>query len=206
MADKGWTRRVDQHQRLLTNQPWQVCFIGDSLTEFWQHAGKATWEKEFSPLKAINLGIAGDRTEHILNRIQRLDFHRANPRLVVLMMGTNNFGREPPDKPEDVVRAIRAAVDMLRAKLPQASVLVLTIPPSNLAAESPSRMRIKEANSLLVQLTWPERVRVLDVYDAFVDGSGRWRRGLTLDGTHFSPAGYARLAELVSPVVKEMLN
>jgi lysophospholipase L1-like esterase len=206
VADPSWTRRVDQQQRVLTNQPCRVCFLGDSLTEFWMHTGRATWDAEFTQFKAINLGLAGDRTEHILYRIKRLDFRRANPKLVVLMMGTNNLGMEPSDKPEEVVRAVITAVTMLRTKLPQASVLVLTIPPNGNAPESPLRKRVNQTNDLLSRTAWPERVRLLHVHDAFVDGAGHWGKGLSLDGTHFSAAGYARLAELVSPVVKALTS
>lgn len=129
-------RRVAEQQGMLANQPCQVCFIGDSLTEFWLHTGRAAWEMTFAPLKAINLGLAADRTEHVLNRIQRLEFRRANPKVVVLMMGTNNLGMTPPDSPEDVARAVVAGVTLLRTKLPRASILLLGIPPSG---ERPTR-------------------------------------------------------------------
>ena len=199
-------RRVAGQQGVLTNQPCSICFIGDSLTEFWLHTGRATWEAAFAPLKAANLGLAADSTEHILNRIQRLEFRRANPKLIVLMMGTNNLGMVPPDEPEEVARAVRTAVTMLRAKLPQASILVLTIPPGGDEPRSALRKRIQQTNALLSQTSLPERVRVLETYSALVDEQDRWRDGFTQDGTHFTAAGYAKLAELLTPVVKEMLG
>lgn len=205
IAEAGWLRRVALHQGQLSNQPCRVCFIGDSLTEFWLHTGRATWELEFAALKPVNLGLAADRTEHVLNRIQRLDFRRANPSLFVLMMGTNNLGMEPPDKPEDVARAVVTGINMLRTKQPHASILVLTIPPSGEEPRSPLRQRIKDTNALLAQTKWPEGVRLLPVYDAMVDEQDRWKDGLTLDGTHFSESGYAKLAEIVASVVKETL-
>ena len=206
VSEASWMRRVAEQQGVLTNQPCSVCFIGDSLTEFWLHTGRATWEASFAPLKAANLGLAADRTEHILNRIQRLEFRRANPKLIVLMMGTNNLGMEPPDEPEDVVRAVRTAVTMLRAKLPQASVLVLTIPPSGDEPHSALRKRIQQTNALLSQALWPEKVQVLQTYAALVDEQDRWRDSFTQDGTHFTAAGYARLKELLLPVVKEIMG
>lgn len=199
-------RRVAGQQSVLANQPCSICFIGDSLTEFWLHTGRATWDAAFAPLKAANLGLAADRTEHILNRIQRLEFRRANPKLIVLMMGTNNLGMVPPDEPEDVVRAAHTAVTVLRARLPRASILLLTIPPSGDEPRSALRRRIQQTNALLSQTSWPEGVRVLQTYPALVDEQDRWRSGFTQDGTHFTAAGYAKLAELLTPVVKEMLG
>jgi lysophospholipase L1-like esterase len=209
VADAGWIRKVAEQQHALTNQACKVCFLGDSLTEFWTNHGRAVWDAEFAPLKAINLGLTADRTEHVLNRIQRLDFRRANPKVIVLMMGTNNLGMQPPQKPDepaDVARAVETGVALLRKKLPQASILVLTIPPSGHEAASALRQRIQQTNALLAQAKWPDRVRLLPVYEAMVDERDRWREGFTLDGTHFDTTGYAKLAELIAPVVKEMLK
>ncbi len=47
-----------------------LVFVGDSITDGWRGGGKAIWQKDFAPLKALNLGIGGDRTEHVLWRLQ----------------------------------------------------------------------------------------------------------------------------------------
>jgi lysophospholipase L1-like esterase len=206
IMEPGWLRRIATHQGVLTNNPCRVCFIGDSLTELWEHTGKADWDLHFVPLKAANLGLTADRTEHILERIRRLDFRRAKPQLVVLLMGTNNLGMERPDKPEEVFRAIQKGVAMIQAKMPQAKVLLLTIPPSGAEPKSALRLRIQETNTLITEAKWPDAVRVLPVYEAMVDDADRWRADCTLDGTHFSATGYARLAALLAPVVQEMLG
>jgi lysophospholipase L1-like esterase len=205
-AEVSWARDVGDQQRQLANQPCRVCFIGDSLTQFWTHHGRDTWASQFAPLKATNLGLAADRTEHVLNRIHRLEFRRANPKLIVLMMGTNNLGMDPPDQPEDVARAVKDGVNLLRAKLPQASVLILTLPPNGHQPDSVTNQRIRQTNALLLQHSWPAYARVLQIHDAMVDDRGRWRANYTLDGTHFSETGYAKLGELLAPVVKEMLK
>lgn len=59
---------------------------------------------------------------------------------------------------------------------------------------------------LLKERKWPEGVQYLPVYEAMVDDRDQWRTGFTLDGTHFSEAGYAQLAGLISPVVAELLK
>lgn len=193
-------------QRLLTNRPCRVCFIGDSLTEFWQHTGKLDWESSLLPLRSVNLGLAADRTEHIMERIRRLDFSRAKPELVVLMMGTNNLGMEPPDAPEDVLKAVQGAVAMLRQKLPQTKLLILTIPPSGEEPQSALRRRILRTNQLLVEGPWPAEITILSVYDLMIEPDGRWKAGYTLDGTHFSASGYARFAQALLPAIHKMLE
>lgn len=204
--DPAWRKSLMSQQHALTNQPCQVCFIGDSLTEFWLHTGRLDWETEFSPLKSINLGRAADRTEHILERIRRLDFSRARPKVLVLMMGTNNLGMDPPDAPEAVLSATRRAVAMLQQKIPQASIILLTLTPSGEEPRSTLRQRIQQTNTLLAREAWPAGVRTLPVYDIMVDADDRWLPGFTLDGTHFSADGYGRLAAALAPAVKETLQ
>lgn len=206
IKDATWVQRLGEQQRMLTNAPCQVCFIGDSLTEFWLHHGRGDWELHFAPLKSVNLGLAADRTEHILERIRRLDFSRARPKVVVLMMGTNNLGMNPPDTPEAVFQAVQRGVAMLQAKMQQAKVILLTLPPSGEEPASALRQRIQATNKLITEAKWPEAVKVLPVYDIMVDADDRWKRDGTLDGTHFSSTSYSRLADVLAPVAKEMLE
>lgn len=197
-SDADWKRRMGQQEQQLANQTARVCFLGDSLTEFWLHTGSSAWFRSVGQLKPLNLGIAGDRTENILFRIQRLDFHRARTERLFLMMGTNNLGMEKPDPPEKVVQAIQKAVTMLKPKLPpQATLVVLGIPPSGETPRSPLRQSIQAVNAQLAIAPWPAGVKYVPVYEVFVDAEDRWRLGLTLDGTHFSAAGYEQLAKVL---------
>lgn len=198
LLEPGWMRQLGLQQLQLVNQPIRVCCIGDSLTEFWTHTGAATWQREMVPRKTANLGIAGDRTENILYRIQRLDFSRARPELVVLMMGTNNLNMPRPDPVEKVAEAVQKAVTLLKAKLPaSATVLVLGLPPNVLEPQSEFRQRVKAFNARLAAITWPEGVKHVSVYEVFVDDEDRWKPGLTVDGTHLSAAGYEELAKVL---------
>lgn len=205
-GEASWLRQVAEQQGVVTNSRYDVIFIGDSLTEFWTSIGKASWSGSFTPLTCANCGISGDRTEHILYRIERLDFRRAAPHIFVLLMGTNNLGMTEPDKPEDVVRAILGAATSLTKRHPRSRILILEIPPSGLEPGTPLRESIKRTNALLAKATLPARASLLSIHDAFLDPSGRWRGELTPDGTHFSAAGYATLAELLAPKLKELAD
>ena len=209
-SDASWIRRAGEQQHALTNQRGDVCFIGDSLgdslTEYWLDTGRQTWDLEFAPLKSINLGLAADRTENVLNRIGRLEFYRAAPKVIVLLMGTNNLGMMPPDRPEDVVKAVQKAEVMLRAKVPAAHLIVLGIPPNGYEAGGMLRDSIKKTNELLKQVVWTGNVTFIPVYDSFVDEQDRWRTGLTLDGTHFTAEGYKVLGSLIAAPIDELLK
>jgi lysophospholipase L1-like esterase len=206
VAEASWMRRIAEHQGVLTNGRFDVVFLGDSLTEFWTSIGKATWPEAFAPLKCAACGIAGDRTEHLLYRIERLDFRRAGPRVFVLLMGTNNLGMETPDNPEDVVRAILRGANLLVRRHPAARIVILGIPPCGFEPVSPLRTAIAQTNALLAKANLPPQASLVPTFTLFTDESGRWREGLTLDGTHFSAAGYAKLAELLAPKLRELLG
>jgi len=206
LSEASWHRQVAQQQGLLANTPCRVVMIGDSLTEFWSHTGVAAWSASLVPLKCANLGIAGDRTEQILWRIEHLDFRRANPKVFVLLMGTNNLGMVPPDPPEAVVRAIVRATSGLAKRFPSSRTLLLEIPPSGLEPHSPLRQHILETNALLAQTPWPSQTKLVPVYSVFVDDKDRWKPGLTLDGTHFSAEGYQVLAGLLAAPLEEALG
>lgn len=199
MVDSSaWRQRLAEHQHILINTPCHLAFIGDSLTEYWQSTGIIDWDKHFTPLKAINLGIAADRTENILARVNQLDFRRSKIKTVVLMMGTNNLGMSQPDSPQAVFEAIIKVCSAIYRKIPDVRIVVLGIPPSGYEPTTALRKAIKATNTLLHNYSWPEKSLFLPVYDLFVTSDDQWTRGLTTDGTHFSAEGYQRLAELIA--------
>src|SRR5207248_5411926 len=79
-----------------------LLFMGDSITDGWRGGGKKVWEANFAPLKAANFGIGGDRTQHVLWRIENGELDGIKPKLMVLMIGTNNGG----DSKDDVALGI----------------------------------------------------------------------------------------------------
>jgi lysophospholipase L1-like esterase len=200
-GEASWLRRMAAQQGELTNGRFDAVFIGDSLTEFWTHTGKASWAS-LAPLKCMNCGVAGDRTEHILFRIGHLDFRRAAPKVFVLLMGTNNLGMESPDRPQDVAQAIIGAAETLSRRHPQSRILILEITPSGYEPASALRQSIREINALLGKAKLPTRASLVPLYASFVDEADRWKPGLTLDGTHFSGEGYAELARIIAPYLK----
>ena len=118
--DAGWVKRVERDAAQASKGGWEVVFIGDSITDFWQNRGKAEWEKYFAPFKALNLGISADRTEHVLWRLDNGQLENNQPKLFVVMIGTNNNGHRPADQEStaDTVAGIKAILDRLAQKAP----------------------------------------------------------------------------------------
>jgi hypothetical protein len=95
-AAKPLNRDNDRHKQFLeivAKGEADVIFLGDSITQGWEGAGKKAWADNFAPLKAVNLGIGGDQTGHVLWRItEGKELEPIKPKLAVIMIGTNNTG------------------------------------------------------------------------------------------------------------------
>jgi lysophospholipase L1-like esterase len=205
VPDAGWMRTFAAQQRQLKKKV-DLCFVGDSLTAFWLHTGKAVWQLEFHAYKTANLGSSGDRTEHILYRVERSDFSKARPEVFVLLAGTNNLSRTPPDSEKATAGGVAKIVEAMRRKAPASKILLMSIPPNGYDPESALRKHVVAANKLLAKLGAGDSVEFLDVHDEFLDENGKWKRGLTVDRTHLSEAGYDVLARKIGPVVRKLLE
>ena len=133
----------------------QLVFLGDSITHGWDGKGKAVWTKDWAPLKAANFGIGGDRTEHVLWRLEHGNFDGLKPKAIVLMIGTNNTGHQGrPQKEldgavyqctaEQTAEGIKAILAQLRQKCPDAKILVLGIFPRGAEAAGAAAAGVKE--------------------------------------------------------------
>ncbi|MEC5127504.1 GDSL-type esterase/lipase family protein [Verrucomicrobiales bacterium BCK34] len=197
-----WVRAFAAQQRLL-NRKVDWCFAGDSLTEHWKSTGKPIMDLEFRDTAIANLGISADRTEHLLFRIQKLNFVRAKPAKIVVLIGTNNLAKNDPDSPVETAAAIEKVVRTLVQKCPESGIHLLKILPSGYQPDSQLRRRISETNERLDVLNKMERVRVHDFSDLFVNAEGIWLPGMTIDGTHLSLTGYDHFGRALKEVLNE---
>ncbi len=202
---KEWTRLIAYQKAQLSVRRADVCFVGDSLTEFWQPHGRVPWQ-QFRGWHLVNCGISADRAEHILFRLNAYDLPKTKPRAVVLMMGTNNLSMERPDPPAEVAKACATALELIHKANPETRVLLLTIPPNTYEPNSALRRSIRATNELLLKLAAQREILVVDTYPLFTDAKDAWLAGMTLDGTHFSPDGYEVLAQAIKPKLVEMLG
>ncbi|MEZ5305082.1 MAG: GDSL-type esterase/lipase family protein [Verrucomicrobiales bacterium] len=192
---QGWARsRRRTSARRSPGRGADVCFLGDSLVEFWGKTGRDAWLLDFHDLGALNAGIAADRIEHVRYRAERLKFAAPGPRAFVILAGTNNLAKEPPDDPAEVAAAVAGLAARLRERFPEAKVAILSILPSGYDPAGALRDRIAQANAALEKACAArEGIDFLEVGSRFLDGGGRWKAGLTADGTHLSYQGYGKL-------------
>src|SRR5262249_10242426 len=127
-----------------------VLFIGDSITHDWEGRGKKVWEKRFQPLKAANFGIGGDQTGHVMWRnTEGKEMEGISPKVTVVMIGTNNTGR---DSAEEIADGIKLIVKTLHEKSPKTKVLLLGIFPRDSQPATKNREKIAAINKIIATL------------------------------------------------------
>jgi len=202
--DKWWTDRDASFNERVKKGDVDLIFLGDSITQGWEGAGKEAWEKNYAKRKAVNLGIGGDRTQHVLWRLDHGNIDGISPKLAVLMIGTNNSNGED-NTAEEIGAGIEAIVKKLRAKLPQTKVLVLAIFPRR---ENPHPQREKNANAsaIAAKLADDQMVYFLDIGDKFLTPDGTLTKEIMPDALHLSPKGYEIWAASIEPSVAKLLG
>jgi lysophospholipase L1-like esterase len=191
-----------------------LIFLGDSITEGWESAGKEVWQKYYAKRNAVDFGIGGDETQHVLWRLENgnvdgLDKPQPKdakpPHLVVLMIGTNNLGNSSAT-PEQTAAGVEAVVKELRTKLPQTRVLLLAIFPRDAKPDGALRNKVAATNQLIKAAKLPDGVTYLDIADKFTDRDGVISKEVMPDQLHLSPKGYEIWAQAIEPKVHELLG
>ena len=175
-----------------------MLFMGDSITDFWRnpegaYAGKPVLDKYFGQWKVANFGIAGDTTQGVLYRLKDGEGKGFSPRAVMLMIGTNNTGRNTA---AEIAEGIGAVVLELQRNFPNAKILLLGVFPRGRAAD-PVRATIAEINRTIAKLHDGSRVHYLDIGKAFLDADGNISTDVMSDGLHPTTKGYELWAKAV---------
>jgi lysophospholipase L1-like esterase len=204
--DQGWKDRqkVLNTRAAEAGESAKVVFIGDSITQGWEGEGKEVWQKYYAPRNAVNLGIGGDRTQHVLWRLDNGNLAGLKPKAVVLMIGTNNSNGED-NTPAQIVDGIAAIVRKLQDKLPDTKILLLAIFPraENLGTQ---RGKLAMINQVVRKLADEKNVFWIDFGDQFLNSDGTMPRELMPDYLHLSKKGYEIWAKAIEPKLATILG
>jgi len=202
--DAGWKKRQESINARVKQGNLDLIFIGDSITHGWEGGGKKVWDEFYGKRNAVNLGIGGDQTQHVLWRLQNGNLDGISPKLAVVMIGTNNTGGQ---KPEEIAAGIRAIVRTLREKVPDAKVLVLAIFPRGKDNQAPQRQAVASVNDLLAKRGGGRgNVTLLDIGPRFLEKDGALSKELMPDLLHLSPKGYQIWAKAIEPEVEKVMG
>jgi len=196
-----WLKKHEELTALAHRGGARVVFLGDSITEYWRD--NEIWRAHYAALPAANFGVAGDTTQNVLWRLAQGELGGEDPKVVVLLIGTNNLGRG--DSPEEAARGTTAVVHATRARFPAAKILLLAVFPRGQRPDDPYRERVRRVNEILARLDDGATIRYLDVGPALLEHDGSLSADVMPDFLHPSVEGYRRWADAMDPLLRRLL-
>jgi len=191
-----------------------IYFEGDSITRRWGATDYPqlleNWKQNFFGWNAADFGWGADRVENILWRLENGELDGVNPKVIVLLAGTNNVGnRVPPAGVEalagDVTEGLQEVVRVMESKAPDAVIIVTGIFPRNDNMEvMPAIDRI---NASLAKMAAGQKIRYLNINDKLADHNGMLYEGMmNADKLHPALKGYQVWADALKPLFTELLG
>lgn len=204
-AVKWWQPRHDAKlAELKKMKQVDLLMVGDSITHGWENGGKKVWEEHYAKRNALNIGFSGDRTEHVLWRLQHGAVKGISPKLAVIMIGTNNTGHRQ-DPAEETAAGIKAIIVELQKQLPETKILLLAIFPRGEKPDDRLRKLNTGINEIIAGYDDGKKVFFLDINAEFLDDDGTLPKSVMPDLLHPQAAGYATWAKAMeSSIVKLM--
>ncbi|HEY0257678.1 MAG TPA: GDSL-type esterase/lipase family protein [Candidatus Methylacidiphilales bacterium] len=202
--------RFDWFQRVAANiqkgkQAAATCelvFDGDSITDLWQTTGKDVWAQRYAKYNAFDFGISGDQTQHLLWRLTQGQATGMHPKLIALLIGTNNIANTSAERIAEAVKAIVVAYQTIS---PDSVILVQAVFPRGEKPDDPVRLKIKQLNAVLAKLDDGKKVITIDFGDKFLQPDGTISREIMPDFLHPSAKGYQIWADAIQSIIDRYL-
>lgn len=202
--ESRWRERDQQITKNARNMnDVRLAFLGDSITQGWEGRGEEVWKKYYTDHNAINLGIGGDRTEHVIWRLTHGGLGKIQPEVLVLMIGTNNTGHFMQD-PAEVASGVEEILSLLEQKLPKTKIVLQAILPRGKTKFDLMRLNNIAINDRIAQFADGDRVHFIEIGDQFIESDGSIDPEIMPDYLHLSTKGYEIWAEALEPKLQEL--
>jgi len=183
---------------------YDIEFIGDSIMEGWEGAGKNVWQEFYGKRKVINMGVGGDRTQHVLWRFEQGQLDGIKAKVAVVMIGTNNSNNQDNTEAE-ILEGVTTIVQQIRTRQPDTKIILLGIFPRG-HEFSAQRGKILEVNQALVKLDDGKNIFYIDLGPQLIENDGTISKSIMPDYLHPNEAGYKIWANATEPKLKELLG
>jgi lysophospholipase L1-like esterase len=206
-----WVQNDDINQLLKAEKKLDIIFLGNSITQgiggerpsVTYKAGKPYFDKSFIGYHWVSAGISGDRTQHILWRLQNGSYVFSNAKLVVLTIGVNNFNE---DSGEETAVGIKLILDWFKMNMPKTKVILIGPLPTGLHPNSSNRIKYDIVHAIIKNYASPQ-VTYLPLTKYFIKQDGELDTNYCSgDGIHLIEPGYALWAKLLREAVVEVLQ
>ena len=196
-GDESWWRERDQAKKAIVKEgDIDLAFIGDSITQGWEGNGKSVWNKYYTDRKPLNLGFGGDRTEHVIWRLNKGQFDNIQPKVAVVMIGTNNTGHKM-QAPAETAAGVERILEIIKEKSPETKVLLLGVFPRGRTPHDAGRITNQGINQIIRRFHDGNRVHYMDVGNVFLDENQNLPASIMPDALHLNAKGYQLWAEAI---------
>jgi len=201
-TNANWILRHESMNQKARQQRVDLIYVGDSIVQHFENQGKEVWEHYYAGRNALNLGVSGDRTEHVLWRLDHGNIDNISPKLAIVMIGQDNGGHNTG---AEIGEGITAVVQKLRTRLPATKILLLGVFQRR-EKPTPEREVLAQANEIASKLADGKMVFYLDINYLFVQPDRTIPRSLMYDFEHPTPLGHRVWAEAIEPKVAELMG
>ncbi|HUB66944.1 MAG TPA: GDSL-type esterase/lipase family protein [Candidatus Methylacidiphilales bacterium] len=174
-----------------------LIFDGDSITNLWTTTGAKIWNNRYAKLNAFDFGISGDQTQNLLWRLRNGQVNGLHPKLVVLLIGTNNISNTP----DQIAEGIKAILTEYRTRCPQATILLQGIFPRGHQPIDPFRAKIQTTNRIIASFADGNKIIYADFGDKFLQPDGVLSGEIMGDYLHPTEKGYQIWANAIQPTI-----
>jgi lysophospholipase L1-like esterase len=207
-----WAERHAACVSLMKSHQPEIVMLGDSITHFWggdpssstvagRRTGVEQWDRFFAGRRVVNLGYGWDRTENVLWRLTHGEFDGVSPKVVVVMIGTNNMDLNTTD---EIAAGITEICAILHSRSPGTRILLLGIFPRG-ALPDATRAKVNAVNERIAKLDRRDGVTYLDIGHVFLEPDGSISRDVMYDFLHPSALGYARWSAAMKPTLDRLM-
>jgi beta-glucosidase len=192
-------------RRKAAGERTELVFIGDSITHHWEKQQPKLFKEFYGKYNALDLGYGGDRTENVLWRLQHGEIDGIDPKVAVLMIGTNNTGFRQ-EAPGMIYAGIRRDIEEIRKHLPHTTILLLAIFPRGEKADDNLRVLNEKVNAMLPKLADGKHVVFLNMNKAFLAPDGTLSKDIMPDLLHPNAAGYKIWQREMQPTLDRLMR
>jgi lysophospholipase L1-like esterase len=197
-------RYHDANQELM-KQPvpaGRVVFMGDSITDGWK------LDQSFPNKPYVNRGISGQTTPQMLVRMFP-DVINLKPAAMIVLAGTNDIARNTgPTTLKMIQDNVQAMTELAQAH--GIKVILCSVTPIADYGRAPQSQQrppadILKMNDWLKTYATKSGAIYADYFSALVDAKGFLKEGISMDGLHPNPMGYALMAPVAEAAIQKAL-
>jgi lysophospholipase L1-like esterase len=197
---------LTRHEQFLAegrSQKFDIICLGDSLTWGWDDY-RELWKEQVTSKPTAFWAIDGDATNQLLWRIENGELEGQSPKLIVLLIGTNNPWVK--NDANDMAQSIDVIVQKVQAKCPTSKLLLLGLLPQGYGKNDKNRLMFDQVNQRLPAVATARGIVYRDVGHAFLEPDGSLSPTISYDETHLTKLGYRRFAAALGPIMRELLK